>query len=203
MKLKWSEQSWMCRGVSSRAWWGAAARKALSLRVWYLGLSVPQKSKVGRLPANGRLHGDLEHFCATPGSPGEHRGKRGANCSMNVGWTKSAAYVRRAVGCEGAGVGREGVKHLQQQKKKVWRAYPCEGGPRPDHQGPGREEQHRCCYGEKHGGGCRTLTSPVKSWQNVFSLSVSFNLKHQWRRRPLDSGKFQDRSWKEETVESC
>lgn len=50
-----------------------------------LGLSVPQKSKVGRLPANGRLHGDLEHFRATPGSPGGRRGKRGANCSMNVG----------------------------------------------------------------------------------------------------------------------
>lgn len=70
LKLKSSEQSWMCRGVSSSGRWGAAARKALSLRVWYLGSSVPQKSKVGRLPANGHLHGDLEHFCATPGSPG-------------------------------------------------------------------------------------------------------------------------------------
>lgn len=117
LKLKWSEQSWMCRGVSSRGRWGAAARKVLSLRVWYLGLSVPQKSKVGRLPANGRLHGDLEHFCATPGSPGERRGKCGANCSMNVGWTKSAAYVRRAVGCEGAGVGREWNIYNKKKRK--------------------------------------------------------------------------------------
>lgn len=75
--------------------------------------------------------------------------------------------------------GEGGSETFTTRKNKVWRAYPCEGGPRPDHQGPGREEQHRRRYGEKHGGGCRTLTVPVKSWQHVFSLSVLFNLKHQ------------------------